>query len=61
MQFLTRKHEIVGLQKYMSRKKTTEELESTYVECLLYAFHELAHKVQIQFFVWLRALEKHSV
>jgi hypothetical protein len=34
----------------MPRKKTTEELQSTYVECLLYAFHESAHKVQIQIF-----------
>lgn len=32
------------LKKYMPRKKVSEELQSTYVECLLYAFHELAHK-----------------
>ncbi|KAG0590732.1 hypothetical protein KC19_1G122500 [Ceratodon purpureus] len=32
------------LKKYMPQKKTTEELQSTYVECLLYTFHELAHK-----------------
>lgn len=34
-------------QKYMPRKKVSEELQSTYVECLLYAFHELAHKVTL--------------
>jgi hypothetical protein len=39
------------VQKYMPRKKTSEELQSPYVECLLYAFHELAHKVRIQIFI----------
>ena len=33
------------MQKYMPRRKTAEELHFTYVECLLYVFHELAHKV----------------
>jgi hypothetical protein len=33
------------LKKYMPRRKTAEELHFTYVECLLYVFHELAHKV----------------
>ncbi|XP_038688939.1 apoptosis inhibitor 5-like protein API5 [Tripterygium wilfordii] len=32
------------LQKYMARRKTGEEMNFTYVECLLYAFHHLAHK-----------------
>ncbi|WZZ39789.1 hypothetical protein YC2023_036048 [Brassica napus] len=31
--------------KYMPAKKTGEEMNFTYVECLLYAFHHLAHKV----------------
>uniref|UniRef100_A0A1J3DYG6 Apoptosis inhibitor 5 n=1 Tax=Noccaea caerulescens TaxID=107243 RepID=A0A1J3DYG6_NOCCA len=30
---------------YMPAKKTVEEMNFTYVECLLYAFHHLAHKV----------------
>nr|VDC88957.1 unnamed protein product [Brassica oleracea] len=33
------------LKKYMPAKKTGEEMNFTYVECLLYAFHHLAHKV----------------
>ncbi|KAK7832229.1 apoptosis inhibitor 5-like protein api5 [Quercus suber] len=33
------------LKKYMPRKKTGEEMNFTYVECLLYTFHHLAHKV----------------
>ncbi|XP_013748538.1 apoptosis inhibitor 5-like protein API5 isoform X2 [Brassica napus] len=33
------------LKKYMPAKKTAEEMNFTYVECLLYAFHHLAHKV----------------
>lgn len=32
------------LKKYMPRRKTGEEMNFTYVECLLYAFHHLAHK-----------------
>ncbi|KAI4368142.1 hypothetical protein MLD38_016734 [Melastoma candidum] len=32
------------LKKYMPRKKTGEEMNFTYVECLLYAFHHFAHK-----------------
>ena len=32
-------------QKYMTWKKTGEEMNFTYVECLLYTFHHLAHKV----------------
>uniref|UniRef100_A0A0D6R7H4 Apoptosis inhibitor 5 n=2 Tax=Spermatophyta TaxID=58024 RepID=A0A0D6R7H4_ARACU len=32
------------LKKYMPRRKTGEELNFTYVECLLYTFHQLAHK-----------------
>ncbi|CAN1327308.1 Apoptosis inhibitor 5-like protein API5 [Linum perenne] len=32
------------LKKYMPRRKTGEETNFTYVECLLYAFHHLAHK-----------------
>jgi hypothetical protein len=32
-------------QKYMPRRKTGEETNFTYVECLLYTFHHLAHKV----------------
>ncbi|CAI0557871.1 unnamed protein product, partial [Linum tenue] len=32
------------LKKYMPRKKTGEETNFTYVECLLYAFHHLANK-----------------
>lgn len=32
------------LQKYMPRRKTGEEMNFTYVECLLYTFHHLAHK-----------------
>ncbi|KAF5473018.1 hypothetical protein F2P56_009665 [Juglans regia] len=30
---------------YMPRRKTGEEMNFTYVECLLYTFHHLAHKV----------------
>lgn len=30
---------------YMPARKTGEEMNFTYVECLLYAFHHLAHKV----------------
>ncbi|KAF7803364.1 putative pre-mRNA-splicing factor ATP-dependent RNA helicase DEAH9 [Senna tora] len=33
------------LKKYMPRKKSGEETNFTYVECLLYTFHHLAHKV----------------
>ncbi|KAG5023417.1 hypothetical protein JHK85_019759 [Glycine max] len=33
------------LKKYMTWKKTGEEMNFTYVECLLYTFHHLAHKV----------------
>ncbi|XP_054795455.1 apoptosis inhibitor 5-like protein API5 [Prosopis cineraria] len=33
------------LKKYMSWRKTGEEMNFTYVECLLYTFHHLAHKV----------------
>jgi len=29
----------------MTWKKTGEEMNFTYVECLLYTFHHLAHKV----------------
>lgn len=29
----------------MPRRKTGEEMNFTYVECLLYTFHHLAHKV----------------
>ncbi|KAK4783204.1 hypothetical protein SAY86_007578 [Trapa natans] len=32
------------LKKYMPGRKTGEEMNFTYVECLLYAFHHLAHK-----------------
>ncbi|KAG6546448.1 hypothetical protein Mapa_011996 [Marchantia paleacea] len=32
------------IKKYVPRKKTSEELNFTYVECLLYVFHQLAHK-----------------
>ncbi|KAH9309493.1 hypothetical protein KI387_037404, partial [Taxus chinensis] len=32
------------LKKYMPRRKTGEELNFTYVECLSYTFHQLAHK-----------------
>lgn len=32
-------------QNYMPRRKTGEEMNFTYVECLLYSFHHLAHKV----------------
>ncbi|GMN43624.1 hypothetical protein TIFTF001_012829 [Ficus carica] len=33
------------LKKYMPPRKTGEEMNFTYVECLLYTFHHLAHKV----------------
>ncbi|KAG6641341.1 apoptosis inhibitor 5-like protein API5 isoform X2 [Carya illinoinensis] len=33
------------LKKYMPWRKTGEEMNFTYVECLLYTFHHLAHKV----------------
>ncbi|EXB88545.1 hypothetical protein L484_008864 [Morus notabilis] len=33
------------LKNYMPRRKTGEEMNFTYVECLLYSFHHLAHKV----------------
>ncbi|PON77903.1 Apoptosis inhibitory [Parasponia andersonii] len=33
------------LKKYMPLRKTGEEMNFTYVECLLYTFHHLAHKV----------------
>ncbi|XP_020994705.1 apoptosis inhibitor 5-like protein API5 [Arachis duranensis] len=33
------------LKKYMTWKKSGEEMNFTYVECLLYTFHHLAHKV----------------
>ncbi|XP_022926027.1 apoptosis inhibitor 5-like protein API5 [Cucurbita moschata] len=33
------------LKKYMPGRKTGEEMNFTYVECLLYTFHHLAHKV----------------
>lgn len=39
------KMSLVPSQKYMPRKKTGEEMNFTYVECLLYTFHHLAHKV----------------
>lgn len=32
------------LKEYMPRRKTGEEMNFTYVECLLYTFHHLAHK-----------------
>ncbi|KAJ6724933.1 APOPTOSIS INHIBITOR 5-RELATED [Salix viminalis] len=32
------------LKKYMPRRKSGEEMNFTYVECLLYVFHHLAHK-----------------
>ncbi|XP_024543688.1 apoptosis inhibitor 5-like protein API5 [Selaginella moellendorffii] len=32
------------LKKYMPKRKTTEEFNYLHVECLLYAFHQLAHK-----------------
>jgi hypothetical protein len=32
------------LKKYVPRKKTGEELNYTFVECLLFIFHQLAHK-----------------
>ncbi|KAB5560664.1 hypothetical protein DKX38_005621 [Salix brachista] len=32
------------LKKYMPRRRSGEEKNFTYVECLLYAFHHLAHK-----------------
>ncbi|XP_021992801.1 apoptosis inhibitor 5-like protein API5 [Helianthus annuus] len=32
------------LKKYMPARKTGEEMNFTYVECLLYTFHHLAHK-----------------
>ncbi|CAA3011622.1 Apoptosis inhibitor 5 homolog [Olea europaea subsp. europaea] len=32
------------LKKYMPQRKAGEEMNFTYVECLLYAFHHLAHK-----------------
>ncbi|CAN4117484.1 unnamed protein product [Withania somnifera] len=32
------------LKKYMPRRKAGEEMNFTYVECLLYTFHHLAHK-----------------
>ncbi|TYI78899.1 hypothetical protein E1A91_D06G247000v1 [Gossypium mustelinum] len=32
------------LKKYMPRRKTGEETNFTYVECLLFSFHHLAHK-----------------
>ncbi|KAB5560659.1 hypothetical protein DKX38_005616 [Salix brachista] len=32
------------LKKYMPRRRSGEEMNFTYVECLLYAFHHLAHK-----------------
>ncbi|XP_010540497.1 PREDICTED: apoptosis inhibitor 5-like protein API5 [Tarenaya hassleriana] len=32
------------LKKYMPARRTGEEMNFTYVECLLYAFHHLAHK-----------------
>jgi hypothetical protein len=37
-------------QKYMPRRKSGEEMNFTYVECLLYAFHHLAHKVVVSWF-----------
>lgn len=33
------------MQKYMPRRKAGEEMNFTYVECLLYTFNNLAHKV----------------
>lgn len=33
------------IQTTMPRRKAGEEMNFTYVECLLYAFHHLAHKV----------------
>ncbi|CAM6092393.1 unnamed protein product [Calypogeia fissa] len=32
------------LKKFIPRKKNAEEINFTYVECLLYTFHQLAHK-----------------
>ncbi|RVX03886.1 Apoptosis inhibitor 5-like protein API5 [Vitis vinifera] len=32
------------LKKYMPRRRTGEEMNFTYVECLLYTFHHLAYK-----------------
>lgn len=36
---------IVVLQKYMPGKKV-DDINHNYVECLLYTFHHLAHKVR---------------
>ena len=33
------------LQKFVPRKKTGDEIKFGSVECLLYTFHQLAHKV----------------
>jgi hypothetical protein len=33
------------LKKFIPRKKTGDEITFAYVECLLYTFHQLAHKV----------------
>ncbi|KAI7999790.1 Apoptosis inhibitor 5-like protein API5 [Camellia lanceoleosa] len=35
---------VLLLKKYMPRRKSGEETNFTYVECLLYTFHHLAHK-----------------
>jgi hypothetical protein len=34
-------------QTYMPKRKTVEEFNYTFVECLLYTFHQLANKVRI--------------
>ena len=41
-------------QKYMPRRKTGEETNFTYVECLLYTFHHLAYKVIDPLWFYLR-------
>jgi hypothetical protein len=38
------------LKKYVPRRKTGEELNYTFVECLLFIFHQLAHKVNLSFY-----------
>jgi len=40
------------LQKYMPGKKV-EDINHNYVECLLYTFHHLAHKVRFAHQLWI--------
>ena len=40
-------------QKYMPRRRTGEEMNFTYVECLLYTFHHLAYKVHVYNPIWI--------